>query len=145
MKILILVMFVLSSLFSNEMQRIENIVKDISKLRVDYEACQNQLALKNNNVSSFKASECDCSDVRKDIEFALLDEKQKNKILLKELNDFKLSNKENEIEKLKQKIEELENALKNPTEESTQDFEEELLKLNYKIKRLKRKESIYYY
>jgi len=148
MKILILVMFILTSLFSNEMQRIENIVKDISKLRVDYEECQNQLALKNNNVSSFKASECDCSDVRKDIEFALLDEKQKNKILLKELNDFKLSNKDSEIEKLKQKIEELEKTVKiqyevlKTKDSLINDYELEVIELKKKNVRDKQEDNI---
>ncbi|WP_295023144.1 hypothetical protein [Sulfurimonas sp.] len=46
MKILFIFIFLLSSLYSDEAQRIETIIKDIAQLRGDYEKCQAKLQSK---------------------------------------------------------------------------------------------------
>jgi chromosome segregation ATPase len=94
MKVLILSLFIVSSLFSNDMQRIENIVNDISELRVKYDECKTQLTLKNNNVASFKASECDCSFIDEKLQMTLSNEKNKNKLLESENKKLLLQIKE---------------------------------------------------
>ena len=43
MKYILISLFLILSLYGDEIQRIESIVKDITKLRVDYEECRKQL------------------------------------------------------------------------------------------------------
>lgn len=57
MKFLISILFILISLHADEMQRIENIVNDIAKLRVDYEECTTALKQQNKESVPFKAIE----------------------------------------------------------------------------------------
>ena len=111
MKILFLAILVVSFLYSDEMQRIENIVNDISKLRVDYEECSKQLKLKESGVVSFKAVESNSDDLIDDLKHKLQDEKQKNSILNKELDNYKATSKKST--KVILKIEELEKVVKN--------------------------------
>jgi septal ring factor EnvC (AmiA/AmiB activator) len=76
----LLVLFVYSN--ADELKRIESIVSDIKKLRIDYDKSEEELSL-----SLIK----------------LKDEKEKNKILLEELNkaENKVNSLENKIENLK--------------------------------------------
>lgn len=143
MKFFVVTLFIFSSLFANEMQRIENIVNDISKLRVDYEECKSQLALKKNSVPSFKANGCDCDDIRKEYTFIIKDEKQKNSILHKELDEVKLSSANDE--KLIQKIDELEKRIQSQNnvlktkDRIIDDLGIQTIELKNKIAKLKEK------
>ena len=90
MKLLLIAFITIMSLSADEIQRIESIVQEITKLRTDYESCETKLN--------------DCSLKSKD-------EKEKNLILTKELespNRFynRETNYKNAILKLEQKIEE---------------------------------------
>jgi hypothetical protein len=89
MKLLLALLIFAFSLNANEMKRIEAIVNDITKLRADYEECQRET---------------------KSYEMQLKDERDKNRILLQELNSFKNLYKR-EIE-YKNKILKLENQIK---------------------------------
>ncbi len=91
MKIFILAAFILASVHANEMQRIENIVKDISKLRVDYAECSAKLKAQNSTAVPFVAIKENSDDLVKKYEMSIEDEKQRNVILLKELDESKLS------------------------------------------------------
>ncbi|QSZ41691.1 hypothetical protein GJV85_06085 [Sulfurimonas aquatica] len=94
--IAILLIMAFSTINADEIQRIESIVKDISKLRSDYVKCQDELDL--------------CS-------LKLKDETQKNIILQDELklySNFSKKEKEfrNEIDSLKKRLKEATKALK---------------------------------
>jgi len=89
MKLLLIVLIFSFSLNANEMKRIEAIVSDITKLRAEYEGCQTEAKI---------------------YALQLKDERDKNKILLQELNSFKNLYKR-EIE-YKNKILILENRIK---------------------------------
>jgi len=78
MKFILILILSLTYIHADEIQRIESIVKDIKKLRVDYEKSQDELAL-------YKVK--------------LRDEQQKNTILLKELKI-----EQNSVEKLQNQI-----------------------------------------
>ena len=87
---LLLILFILSfSLNADEMQRIESIVNDITKLRAEHEGCQTEAKI---------------------YSMQLKDERERNKILTQEMNSFKDLYK-NEIE-YKNKIQKLENTIK---------------------------------
>jgi len=145
MRIFIVALIIISSLYADEMQRIENIVNDISKLRVDYEECQKQLSVKDNGVASFKAQKCDCSDVTKILEVSLEDEKQKNALLLQELETLKSFETQNE--KLAAKIEELEENIKiqysvlNTKDEMISKLELETIDLKKRVAKEKEKHT----
>jgi len=96
MKFLLVVLILSLSLNANEMQRIESIVKDITKLRGQYEACQIET-----KIYSLKLNK----------------EREKNKILIQEINSFKNLYKreieyKNKIIKLENKIKKQEKLLK---------------------------------
>jgi len=92
MKFLFVLVFVMFNYVSaDEMQRIESIVKDISKLRGDYEVSQNEL-----NACRAKLDE----------------EKKRNEALTKEFNLYSSFTK-NEIESLKNQLKEAKLSIKN--------------------------------
>lgn len=87
----LLVLFILSlSLNADEVKRIESIVSDIAKLRAEYEGCQTEAKI---------------------YSLQLKDERDRNKILIQEIDSFKNLYKR-EIE-YKNKILKLENKIKN--------------------------------
>ncbi|MEN8302647.1 MAG: hypothetical protein ABFQ64_01080 [Campylobacterota bacterium] len=90
MKLLLVVLIVSLSLNADEMKRIEAIVSDITKLRAEHEGCQTEAKI---------------------YSMQLKDERDKNKILLQEMNSFKDLYKR-EIE-YKNRIVKLENKIKN--------------------------------
>ena len=124
MKILILVLVLMSSINADEMQRIESIVGDIAKLRVDYEACQKQLKQKNSNAIPSRVKESENEDIINNLKYKLKDEKQKNVILNKEISDLtqvmknkdENVNKDRDESKLKLNIAKLEKLVKNQEE-----------------------------
>jgi len=131
MKIFILAAFILASVHANEMQRIENIVKDISKLRVDYAECSAKLKAQNSTAAPFVAIKENSDDLVKKYEMSIEDEKQRNVILLKELDESKLS-----VQRLEKLVKNQDTLLK--TKES------ELLALqekNLKLLKIKEKSS----
>ena len=89
MKLLLVVLILSLSLNANEMKRIEAIVSDISKLRSEYEGCQTEAKI---------------------YALQLKDERDRNKILIQEINSFENLYK-HEIE-YKNKILKLENKIK---------------------------------
>ncbi|MBN2815994.1 MAG: hypothetical protein JXQ67_04875 [Campylobacterales bacterium] len=91
MKLLFIITLIFSLLDADEIERIESIVSDIQKLRLDYENVQDKLML---------------------LEIELKDEKQKNEILLKELEV-----KYNKIKNLENKIKNNKNININKKEE----------------------------
>jgi len=90
MKLLLVILILGLSLNADEMKRIEAIVSDITKLRAEYEGCQTEAKI---------------------YSVQLKDERDKNKILIQEMNSFKNLYKR-EIE-YKNKILKLENKIKN--------------------------------
>ncbi len=128
MKIFILATFLLASLHGNEMQRIENIVKDISKLRVDYEECSTKLKAKNSTAVPFTVVQENSDDLIKKYEMSIKDEREKNSILLKESKSFAQENSE-----LTKKIQELEKLVKK---------QDTLLKIKEKSSTPLKKESV---
>ena len=96
MKLLFVLLILSLSLNADEMKRIEAIVNDITKLRVEYEGCQTEAKI---------------------YALQLKDERDKNKILTQEMNSFKdLYRREieykNKIVKLENKIKKQEKLLK---------------------------------
>jgi len=96
MKLLLVVLILSLSLNANEMKRIEAIVSDISKLRAEYEGCQTEAKI---------------------YALQLKDERDRNKILIQEMNSFKNLYKreieyKNKILKLENKIKKQEKLLK---------------------------------
>ena len=96
MKILISVIFLIVSLNADEMQRIENIVNDIAKLRVNYEECSAQLKEKNEKSVSFKAVEYKSDESENRYKSQLKSEKEKNDKLLKEVQSLKKKSSQND-------------------------------------------------
>ena len=90
MKLLLVVLILSLSLNADEMKRIESIVNDITKLRAENEGCQTEAKI---------------------YALQLKDERDRNKILVQEINSFKNLYKR-EIE-YKNKILKLENKIKN--------------------------------
>ncbi|MEA3330266.1 MAG: hypothetical protein U9Q29_01055 [Campylobacterota bacterium] len=127
MKFLLISLFLVLSLFGDELQRIESIVKDISQLRVDYEECRAEL--KSNNLTRMSAK-ISTNENEKLLKYQRLlkDEIEKNSLLMaeieysnilkKNLNETNksLNNEINNYEKLlktkDKKIFSLENRLK---------------------------------
>lgn len=109
MKILISILFLFISINADEMQRIENIVNDISKLRVEYDECKT--ALKEQNGVTFKAVEYKDKDNTKKYETLIQSEKVKNSKLAEEISSLKEKNSTNDS--LKKEIVRLEAVIKN--------------------------------
>jgi len=103
MKIIFITLMLLSFLYSDEMQRIEAIVQDITELRAEYEECQDKLENKTKSKISVTTSRPD------KYEQLYKKEKQKNIILKAEL-DFQTDlQKSNKI--LSSRVKELEKQL----------------------------------
>ena len=89
MRLLIIVLFIVTSVLADEMQRIEAIVEDISTLRNSYEECQKELSLK---PKTLEVLSCEKEDKKiEDLQILLQDESEKNTILLKEIGEYKKS------------------------------------------------------
>lgn len=118
MKLLLVVLIFAISLNADEMKRIEAIVNDITKLRAEYEKCQIEA---------------------KTYSLQLKDERDKNKILLQEINSFKNLYKreleyKNKILILKNKIKEQDKLLiiKENTKKSTKKVNKPVIKAKEK-------------
>jgi hypothetical protein len=116
--VFLIFVLLLSNLNADEITRIESIVNDITKLRINYEKSQEELSL--------------CV-------VALKDEKDKNSILIQELNsdnssDKKEINYRNRIKNLENKIKELENSLKTKEAKVVENKEQDTICLNNQIK-----------
>ena len=122
MKIIFITLMLFSFLHSDEMQRIEAIVQDITELRANYEKCQDEL--KNKTLSKISVTTSTTSKYEKLYE----QEKQKNAILKAELNFQSDLQKSNKI--LSLRIKELEKQL---------IFKNNLLKTKVKTKKNKDK------
>ncbi|MDH4943805.1 hypothetical protein [Sulfurimonas sp. C5] len=103
MKFFFFICFLLISLNADEMQRLESIVKDIEKLRIDYEFSQTKL------------QECQTSL-----------QTQKENLANNEIYINKIKNLENQIKKL-------ENSLKNKNKNTVKIKEKKIISLNNKI------------
>ena len=117
MKILLMSLVLVSLLSSDEIQRVQNIVDDIAKLRVDYETCKKQLNSGSKGGTTFEALAMKNDEKIEKIEMNLRDEKQKNKILLLEIatlskNKPNSSNLDNKIKKLEKIIKNQEKSIK---------------------------------
>ncbi len=81
MKIVFITLVLLSYLHADDVQRIEAIIKDIAKLRVDYERCESEL--KDKKTALFSADTSSCQKYKE------LYEKEKNKnVILEAQNDY---------------------------------------------------------
>jgi len=90
MKLLLITILLTSFLFSDEMQRIDSIVKDISKLRQDYAKCQESLkTVQPIEINMVEYQQND--DVLNRYKRLLLDEKEKNAILVDEIDSLSSS------------------------------------------------------
>lgn len=87
MKIFFIVVMVVSFLHADEMQRIESIVSDITKLRVDYEKCKKSLDGKKTIKVDVIKHEKNEDEVR-EYKRLLRDEREKNAILKDELESL---------------------------------------------------------
>ena len=119
MKLLLVVLILSLSLNANEMKRIEAIVSDISKLRAEYEGCQTEAKI---------------------YALQLKDERDRNKILIQEINSFENLYKheieyKNKILKLENRIKKQENLLK-----VKENSEKDLIMRSKQINKIKEKE-----
>lgn len=87
MKILLITAFLLSSIYADEMQRIESIVKDIQELRKDYEQCQKRLEGKTKGDTKIVKYQENRDDMKR-YGVLLKDEKEKNSILKDEIDSL---------------------------------------------------------
>ncbi len=87
MKIFFIVVLVVSFLHADEMQRIESIVSDITKLRVDYEKCQKSLKGKETIKVNMQKHEKNEDEIR-EYKRLLRDEREKNDILKDEIESL---------------------------------------------------------
>ena len=120
MKFLLVVFILGLSLNANEMKRIEAIVSDITKLRAEYEGCQTEAKI---------------------YSLQLKEERDRNKILIQEMNSFKNLYKR-EIE-YKNKILKLENRIKKQEKllKSKENSKKYLTIKNKPIVKIKEKEK----
>ena len=120
MKFLLVVLILSFSLNADEMKRIEAIVNDITKLRGEYEGCQTEAKI---------------------YSLQLKDERDKNKILIQEMNSFKNLYKR-EIE-YKNKILILENKIKEQRKllKTKENIKKDLVVKNKIIPKIKEKEQ----
>jgi len=109
MKTLIIVFLTLFSLQADELKRIESIINDIAKLRVEHEECQ--MALESKGVLKVQTiKENDCTNHEKNIKIL----KVKNTLLEKKLQEqIKiLKNTKNDIETYKKEVKTKDNEIK---------------------------------
>lgn len=124
MKSLLIIFLALSFLQADELQRIESIINDIAKLRVEHEECQRALELKG-TMRAQTTKEFDGEKYEKNIETlreknSSLEKNIQNQTLLvqnsqKEIKKYKnlLKTKENEIKTLKNQLAILEKKKEN--------------------------------
>jgi len=104
MRYLLILSLIVSTLFSNEIQRIEAIVDDIAKLRLKYEECR--VDLQNANINTKKSVQKElktCTNEKKQVEslrYMLNEQKEKNAILLANIASVETNN----TNKLEEKI-----------------------------------------
>jgi len=104
MKILFLIVSLLSLLYSDEIERIELIVKDISELRGKYEKCNDEL--------KERATECEeCKEMVEKYKKLYNNEKHKHRLLEAKVDSKADKQKSNKY--LLQRISKLEKSLKN--------------------------------
>lgn len=137
MKILLIILCFVTISSSDEMQRVQNIVDDISKLRADYEQCKKELGSSSKGTRTFEAVAMQNDEKLQKYEMSLRDEKQRNKILLDEI-DTLTKNKHN-ISNLENKIRKLEKIVKN--QEISLKTKEKVIK-NLKNNKIKTKEVV---
>ena len=111
MKTLLVALFLATLLSSDEIQRIQNIVDDITKLRVEYETCKKQLNSDLKSSGAFEALSMKNDEKLQKYEMILNDEKQRNEILLAEI-DVLTKEKQN-VADLENKIIKLEKMVNN--------------------------------
>lgn len=111
MKIVFIALLLLSYLNADDVQRIEAIIKDIAKLRVEHERCESELKEKKTAIFSAETSSCQ--------KYKELYEEEKNKnVILKAQTDYDkdlLKSNQNmakSIKKLEKQIKEQEKLLK---------------------------------
>ncbi|WP_373035453.1 hypothetical protein [Sulfurimonas sp.] len=127
MKALFIILLLISFLHSDEMKRIESIIEDITKLRIDYEECQKSLKDKEvlkANIVTLKKDDSEIENYRK----LLKEQRQKNVLLnakIDHLNESssnysKTIGKYKKLLKIKDKeILALKNKLNKPKKKST--------------------------
>ena len=135
MKIVLIIVALSTLLFSDEIQRIQSIVDDITKLRVEYESCKKQLSSDLKGSEYFDAMAAENDEKLQTYKMNLKDEKQRNEILLAEIDVF--IKEKNDLDILKAKISKLEKIVKN--QENSLKVKEEVIK-NLKIDKVKTKE-----
>ncbi len=137
MKILLISLVLVTLLSSDELQRVQNIVDDITKLRADYESCQKQLSSGSKSNSTFEAKTMKEDERVQKLEFNLSDEKQRSKILLAEI-DILTKEKHDSVD-LKNKIIKLKKIIKN--QEISLKTKEKVIK-NLKLDKVKTKSIV---
>ncbi|MBD3823588.1 MAG: hypothetical protein IE916_03670 [Epsilonproteobacteria bacterium] len=126
-----LAMLLCSVAFADELERVESIVSDITKLRQESEACKkrlNEYETNANPITACEKSEGELNLCRRTLD----DERQKNRILLGEIENS--GNNSNETSKLIEKINGLESQIK--------IYENELLLKDMKIENLEKRAAI---
>ena len=111
MKLLLFSLVLVTLLSSDELQRVQNIVDDITKLRADYESCQKQLSSAPKSGISFEAKAMQKDEELQKLESNLRDEKQRSKILLAEIDV--LTKEKYDNTDLISKMDKLEKIIKN--------------------------------
>lgn len=95
MKYIIISLLISSSLFSNEIQRIEAIVNDISKLRTQYEECRvdlQKVSKKNNSITQVKCPTCENEKNKVvDLSNSLKEQNEKNLILSAKIDSMSIA------------------------------------------------------
>lgn len=150
-KILLGVLVTFFTLHADDIQRLESIVEDIGKLRQSYEKCQAELEKSKNGAVTTEINACEkCEDSLKEYKRLLKDEKEKNALLLAELegnNKTKKSYKDKEIESLEKQIIKYKNLILSKDEEikklekknstykeiAQKDLDNQILKSNEKV------------
>jgi len=92
MKVLLLIMVMTTISSSDEIHRIKEIVKDIKELRVNYAKCVKELEDNKNPSLFLDALKHNNEDEVKTYKLKIKDEKQKNDILLSEIDDLDKKN-----------------------------------------------------
>lgn len=91
MKIIFIILVMLSFVYSDEMQRIEAIVKDINELRGDYEKCQSELKVQKPTKISAKILTCQSAQ-NEALKYKKLYEKEKQKNIALQTKSYKQEN-----------------------------------------------------
>ena len=121
MKFIIVSLFLTFFLYADEIQRMESIVKDVTKLRVDYEECKRELAKKNS--------------VRVGVDLSFNDEIERYKKIIK-AKDKKIKTLENRLKKQTKKQIIIKKEYENPNR-----FPKLALKSQYTNKKVKKSEE----